>query len=131
MNTSGDESESKNWLSQDKKNKFCNSNRIKGINIGCVPLVWNSGPFLERLSELKQMDLMTMHKALHPRDDVHRLYVPRKEGGKRLASVEVSVDSSMRGLEHCFFLIQKKKEAKNHSYHQKNKKNEDLKTFKK
>ena len=26
--------------------------------------------------------LMTMHKALHPRDDVDRLYVSRKEGGR-------------------------------------------------
>ena len=25
---------------------------------------------------------MTMHKALHPRDDVDRLYVSRKEGGR-------------------------------------------------
>ena len=32
--------------------------------------------------------LMTMHKALHPRDDVDRLYVSRKEGGRGLASIE-------------------------------------------
>ena len=32
--------------------------------------------------------LMTMHKALHPRDD--RLYVSRKEGGRGLASIEDS-----------------------------------------
>ena len=31
---------------------------------------------------------MTMHKALHPRDDVDRLYVSRKEGGRGLASIE-------------------------------------------
>ena len=31
--------------------------------------------------------LMTMHKALHPRDDVDRLYVSRK-GGRGLASIE-------------------------------------------
>ena len=29
-----------------------------------------------------------MHKALHPRDDVDRLYVSRKEGGRRLVSIE-------------------------------------------
>ena len=33
-----------------------------------------------------------MHKALHPRDDVDRLYVSRKEGGRGLASIEDSVD---------------------------------------
>ena len=42
---------------------------------------------------------MTMHKALHPRDDVDRLYVPRKEGGRGLASIEVSVDTSIQRLE--------------------------------
>ena len=42
--------------------------------------------------------LMTMHKALHPRDDVDRLYVSRKEGGRGLASIEDSVDASIQWL---------------------------------
>ena len=37
---------------------------------------------------------MTMHKALHPRDDVDRLYVPRKEGVRGLGIIEDSVDTS-------------------------------------
>ena len=41
---------------------------------------------------------MTMHKALHPRDDVDRLYVPRREGGRGLASIEDSVDTSIQRL---------------------------------
>ena len=40
-----------------------------------------------------------MHKALHPRDDVNRLYVSRKEGGRGLASIEDSVDASIQRLE--------------------------------
>ena len=40
-----------------------------------------------------------MHKALHPSDDVDRLYVSRKEGGRRLASIEDSVDKSVQRLE--------------------------------
>ena len=36
---------------------------------------------------------MTMHGALHPRDDVDRLYVSRKEGGRGLVSIEDSVDA--------------------------------------
>ena len=36
-----------------------------------------------------------MHKALHSRDDVARLYVPRKEGGRGLASIQVSVGASI------------------------------------
>ena len=42
---------------------------------------------------------MTMHKTLHPRDDVDRLYVPRKEGERGLASIEDNVDASIRRLE--------------------------------
>ena len=42
---------------------------------------------------------MTLHKALHPRDGVDRPYVSRKEGGRGLASIEDSVDASIKRLE--------------------------------
>ena len=42
---------------------------------------------------------MAMHKALHPGDDVDRLYVSKKEGGRGLANIEVSVDASIQQLE--------------------------------
>ena len=54
-------------------------------------LVRYSGPFLKLTrDEIKQMDqrirkLITMYKALHPRDDVDRLYASRKEGGRHNA----------------------------------------------
>ena len=55
-------------------------------------------PFLKLTREEKQMDqktrkIMTIHKALHPRDNVDRLYVSRNEGGRGLASIEDSVDA--------------------------------------
>ena len=80
-------------------------NLIKEIKTWAVPLVRYSGPFLKwTRDELKQMDqrtrkLMTMHKALHSRDDVDRLYVSREEGRKGLASIEDSVDASIQRLE--------------------------------
>ena len=40
-----------------------------------------------------------MHKALYSRDDVDRLYVSRKEGGRGLTSIEDSVDASIQRLE--------------------------------
>ena len=42
---------------------------------------------------------MTMLKSLHPRDDVDKLYISRKEGGRGLASIEDSVDASIQRLE--------------------------------
>ena len=38
---------------------------------------------------------MTMHKALHPRDDKDLLYV-RKEGERELASIQVIVNVSIQ-----------------------------------
>ena len=40
-----------------------------------------------------------MLKALHSRDDVDRLYVLRKEGGRGLPNIEDSVDTSIQRLE--------------------------------
>ena len=39
-----------------------------------------------------------MHKALHPRGDIDRLYVTRREGGRGLASIEDSMDTSIQRL---------------------------------
>ena len=85
--------------------KLSSRNIIKRINTWAVSLVRYSGPFLKCTGdELKQMDqrtrkLMTMHKILHPRDEVDRLYVSRKEGGRGLACIEDSVDASIQRLE--------------------------------
>ena len=87
------------------KIKLSSRNLIKGINTWAVPLVRYSGSFLEwTRDKLIQIDqrtrkLMTMHKALHPRDDVDRLYVSRKEGGRGLARIEDSVDASIQRLD--------------------------------
>ena len=81
--------------------KLSSRNLIKGINTWAVPLVRYSRPFLKwTREELKQMDqrtrkLMTMHKALHPRHDVDRLYVSRKEGGRGLTSIEDTAEASI------------------------------------
>ena len=40
-----------------------------------------------------------MHKTLHPRDDVDRLHVSRKEGGSGPTSIDDSVDALIQRLE--------------------------------
>ena len=40
-----------------------------------------------------------MYKAVHPRDDIDRLYVSREKAGKGICSFEECVDASIRGLE--------------------------------
>ena len=87
--------------------KLNSRNLIKRINTwtGTVQVfIRYSGPFLKGTrDELKQTDertrkLMTMHKALHPRDDVDRLCVSRKERGRGPSSIEDSVDASIQRL---------------------------------
>ena len=82
----------KEYLKRTRKlleTKLSCRNLNKGINTWAIPLVRYSGPFLKtNREERKQMDprtrkLMTMHKALHPRDDFERIYVSWKEGRKR------------------------------------------------
>ena len=85
--------------------KLSSRNLIKGTDTWAVPLVRYSEPFLKwTWDELKQMDqrtrkLITTHKALHPWDDVDKLYISRKEGGIGLASIEDSFDVSIQRLE--------------------------------
>ena len=77
--------------------KLNSRNLIKGINTWAVPLVRYSGPFLKwTRDELKQMDqrtrkLMTMHKALHPRDDVDRRYVSKKREEEDLPALKTAL----------------------------------------
>ena len=84
--------------------KLNSRNLIKGIHTWAVPLVMYSGSFHKwTRDELRKMDqrtrkLMTMHKAPHPKDDVNRLYISRKLGGRGLASIEDSVDASIQRL---------------------------------
>ena len=64
---------------------------LKGINIWVVPLVRCSRPFLKWIREQ-----LKLHNVWHPKDDVDRLYVSRKEAGRELASIEYSGDASIR-----------------------------------
>ena len=84
----------KEYLSRTRKileTKLSSRNPIKGKNTWAVSLGRYSGPIFKwTRKELKKMDtrtrkLVTMNKALHFRDDVDRLYVSRKEGGRGLA----------------------------------------------
>ena len=85
--------------------KIWSKKLIKGRNTWAVPLVRYSGPFLKSTNDElehigpKTRKLMTMHKALHPRNDVDRLYVSIKEEGRRLPSNKDNVDASIQRIE--------------------------------
>ena len=57
-----------------------------------------------RKSKLEAIDrktrkFFTMYGALHPKSDVDRLFIPRKEGGRGLISIQDCVELAIRGLE--------------------------------
>ena len=84
------------------KTKLYCRNFIKGINVMSVLLIRYFRPFLKwTREELQQIDqktrrLMTIHTALHPWDEIDKLYV-RKE--RVFTSIEDSIDTSIRPLE--------------------------------
>ena len=40
-----------------------------------------------------------MHNAYHPRSNVDRIYLPRKDGSKGLLSIEDTINTNILGLE--------------------------------
>ena len=87
------------------KSKLNGGNLVRGVNTWAVSLIRYSAAFVSwRKSELQAIDrktreMFTMYKALHPKSDVDRLYIPTKEGGRGLISIEDSVELAIRGLE--------------------------------
>ena len=86
------------------KSKLNGKNKITAINTWAVAIFRYGAAILKwKESELKKVDrktrkLMTIHGALHPKSDVDRLYVKRKEGGRGLSSIEIVVKTEMNNV---------------------------------
>ena len=97
------------------KSSLSGYNQILAVNSFAVPVIHYIGGIinwtaedcmvLDRLTR-KQM---TLFKALHPRADVDRLYVPRKSGGRGLFSIHARIQLE-KAL--CFLMLLN---LKNHS----------------
>ena len=80
-------------------------NVINAINTWAISLLRYSAVFLGwTKEEIQKLDrgtrkLLTMHWGLHPKSNVDRLYIPRKEGGRELLNVEDVIDLAIIGLE--------------------------------
>ena len=87
------------------KSKMNGGILVRGGNTCAVSLLRYSAAFVSwRKSELQAIDrktgkLFTIYGALHPKSDVDRLYIPRKEGGRGLISLEDCVEFAIKGLE--------------------------------
>ena len=87
------------------KSKLNGGNLVRGVNTWPVSLLRCSAEFLcWRKSELQAIDrktkkFFTIYGALHPKSDVDRLYIPRKEEERGSISTEDCVELAIRGLE--------------------------------
>ena len=86
------------WSRKILKSKLNGGNLVCGVNTWTVSLLRYSVAFVScGKSELQAIDrktrkLFTIYGALHPKSDVDRLYIPRKEGGRGLISIEDCVE---------------------------------------
>ena len=76
------------------KSKLNGRKKVTAINTWAVAIFRHGVGIIQwKASELKDLDrksrkTMVMYGGLHPKSDVDRLYVKRKEGGRGLISVE-------------------------------------------
>ena len=86
------------------KSKLNGKNKITAINTWAVAIFrYGAGIIDWKESELKSIDgktrkMLTMYGAMHPKSDVDRLYIKRKEGGRGLSSVEYAVRGEENSL---------------------------------
>ena len=86
------------------KSKLNGRNKIMTLNTWAVSILrYGAGILKWNKNELQEMDrktrkFMTMDKEWHPRSDVARLYVSRKNGGGGLIGCENSVKSEENDL---------------------------------
>ena len=100
-------------IRQVMKTKLNGQNKIQAINTYAMPVVSYTAGIIEwTQTEMKDLDrktrkLLNMYGGLHPRADVHRLYLPRHQGGRGLKEVEATVTGESMGLDEY---IQRMKE---------------------
>ena len=87
------------------KSKLNGGYLVQGVNnLPVSPLRYSAAFISRRKCELQSIDrktrkLFTIYGRLHPKSDVDRLYIPRKDGGRGLIAIEDCVELAVRGLE--------------------------------
>ena len=84
------------------KSKLNGGNLVCGVNTWAVFLLRYSAAFEKVNCKLwmgKNRKLFTIYGALHSKSDLDRLYIPIKEGGIGLISIEDCVELKIRGLD--------------------------------
>lgn len=86
------------------KSSLSGGNVMRAINSWAVPVIrYTAGILKWTQKERQDIDrksrkLMTIYRALHPRDSTARIYVKRKEGGRGLLSIEECIGNEEKAL---------------------------------
>ena len=86
------------------QSRLSGHNQILAINGFAVPVIrYTAGVVNWTISEAAELDRltrkqMTLFKALHPRSDIDRLYIPRRDGGRGLLSIANVIDIEKSAL---------------------------------
>ena len=80
-------------------------NRIDAINSLALPVVTYNFTIINwSLTEMRKVNtkirkLLTIYRIHHPKSDINRFYLPRKEGGRGLVQLELSLKMSIIGID--------------------------------
>ena len=101
--------EYKRRLKQVLKTRLYGSYKIEAINAFAIPVISYTGGVIkwtkQELDEINRQTrkILNMYGGLHPRADVHRLYLPRRMGGRGLKDIaEVIEDENRSLIEHIW-----------------------------
>ncbi|RZF47641.1 hypothetical protein LSTR_LSTR009525 [Laodelphax striatellus] len=90
-------------------------NKITAINTLAVSVIhYSYGIIKWTQQEIRKLDrqtrkLTTMHGALHPKADVDRLYIPRRDGGRGMSNLENTYAITQEGINNYLKLKQNDK----------------------
>ena len=91
-------------------------NKITAIGALAVPLLrYSFGIINWRTEEIKKIDrktrkILTMYKMHHPKADIDRLYIKRKEGGRGLVQMEAAYKAEIINIAEYLNTNYKKKD---------------------
>ena len=108
-------SEYKRWLKNTLKSKLNAWNLTKAINTWAISILRYSAGIIDWIKqELQNIDrktrkMMAAYKALHPKADVDRLYVHKKDGRRGLMSIEDTIAYEEHSIN--FFILNNSNEV--------------------
>ena len=88
------------------KTELNSKNRIEAINALAIPVVQYSFNIINwTITDLQRLDrktrkLLTANRMLHPKADVDRLYLPRRDGDRGMIQIELSYRTTTIGMKH-------------------------------